>query len=235
MGAALEKFKESLKLASALKELERDKFNKVKQNEQHYIMGLRGGAAVLMVAAFEFYIRRLFEENISSLNTNPLSIDISKLPDRLKVKIVFDGLQNSMNGPRYGPKTNKVDRINDVTLACKHLIAEHINPQIFSDTNSNPNGETVKEKFKEIGISDVFTKIKINFERKWGSNVAATFIEDKLNEIVNIRHVVAHTANTLNITKKFQNEALKFLKIIAELLEKEIEIHIKGLLISAKR
>ena len=235
MGIALEKFTESLKLATSLKKLEREKFASPRQQHQPYIMGLRGGAAVLMVAAFEFYLRRLFEDNISRLNTSPPSIDILKLPDKFKEKIVFDGLESSMKGPKFGPPTRRVDRIDDVLTACKHLIGEHINPATFTDTSSNPNGETVKRKFKEIGINDIFITIKTQFEAEWGAAVAATFIEDKLNEIVNVRHVVAHTADTLNITKTSQNEALKFLKILAELLESEIDKHIKGLLVTAKK
>ena len=235
MGVALEKFKESLELANSLKKLERDKFAAGRQQDQPFIMGLRGGAAVLMVAAFEFYLRRLFEENISRLNTSPPSIDMLKLPNKFKVKIVFDSLQNSMNGPKYGTKPDKVDRIDDVLTTCKHLIGEHINPATFTDTSSNPNGATVKEKFKDIGITDIFSTVKPDFEIKWGTVVAATFIEDKLNEIVNVRHIVAHTAGTLNITKKSQNEALKYLKILSELLEKEMDTQIKNLLKTAKK
>lgn len=235
MGVALDKFKESLELAISLRKIEREKFASPRQENQPFIMGLRGGAAVLMVAAFEFYLRRLFEENISILNTSPPSIDLQKLPDKFKEKIVYDGLENSMKGPKYGPTTKRVDRINDILTACKHLIGEHINPATFTDTSSNPNSDTVKRKFKEIGIDDIFDKIKSEFETKWGAPVVATFIEDKLNEIVNVRHVVAHTADTLNITKTSQNDGLKFLKILAELLEKEIDKHIKALLISAKK
>ena len=235
MGIALEKFKESLELAVSLRTIEREKFASQRQTNQPFIMGLRGGAAVLMVAAFEFYLKRLFEENIAKLNTSPPTIDLQKLPDKLKIKIVFEGLENPMKGPKYGTATTKVDRINDVLAACRYLIGEHINPATFTDTSSNPNSDTVKNKFKDIGINDVFSLIKSDFEMKWGIAVAATFIEDKLNEIVNIRHVVAHTADTLNITKTSQNEALRFLKVFAELLDKEIDKHIKHLLVVAKK
>lgn len=235
MGAALDKFKESLALSSSLKKIEREKYKNATQQNQPFIMGLRGGSAVLMVAAFEFFLRKLFEDSISRLNTSPPTIDLAKLPNKFKVKIVFDSLQNAMNGPKYGPKPDKVDRIDDVLASCRHLIGEHINPSTFSDTNSNPNSGTVKEKFKEIGLTNIFDTIKTGFESKWGTVVAATFIEGKLDEIVNVRHVVAHTADTLNITKTSQNEALKFLKILAELLEKETDKHIKHLLQTAKK
>ncbi|KJS04688.1 MAG: hypothetical protein VR77_10705 [Flavobacteriales bacterium BRH_c54] len=235
MGIALDKFKESLELAISLRKIETDKYARNRQVDQPFKMGLRGGSAVLMVASFELYLRRLFEENIARLNTSPPSIDLIKLPENLKIKIVFDGLNTPMKAPKYGPTTQKVDRIDSVLTACKHLIGEHINPSTFSETNSNPNSDTVKTKFKEVGIANIFVVIKTDFETKWGSVVAATFIEDKLNEIVNVRHVVAHTADTLNITKASQKEAIKFLKILSELLDKELDKHIKHLLVTARK
>lgn len=236
MGAAFNQFKDSLELAISLKKMERDNFSAIpKVAEQPYVKGLRGGAAVLMVAAFEYYLRKLFEENISKLNTIPPSIDFSKLPEQLQVKSVYDGLTRAMNGPKYAAKLPKVQRINSILDAGKLLINEHINPDTFSETGSNPNSITVKEKFKEIGLTDIFGKIKTSFETKWGQAVPNTFIADKLDEIVRTRHVVAHTADTLNISRNSQNESVKFLKITAELLEKELEKHIKSLLISAKK
>jgi len=236
MGAAFEQFKESLELASALKKIEREKYPALpKGNQQPMVKGLRGGAAVLMVAAFEYFLRKLFEENISKLNTVPLTIDFSKLPDEMKVTAVFQGLQRAINGPQFETKPPKVQRIKDVLEASKLLINDYVNPETFSETGSNPNSETVKTKFKEVGIADIFGKIKNDFEVKWKQPVANDFIALKLDAIVRSRHVVAHTADTLHITRTTQNEAFRFLKLLSELLEKELENHIKQLLISAKR
>jgi len=234
MVSAYTKFKDSLELAKALRDIERTKFPKPKQKEMASVKGLRGGSAILMVAAFEFFLRTLFEENISQLNTIP-PLDLHKLPDKLKIKIVFDGLQNAMNGPKYVTKSTKAERIDDVLFVCTRLIGHHIDPTTFSHTNSNPGGDTVKEKFKEIGLDDIFKTIGDAFTRKWGTAVAATFIKDKLDEIVRTRNVVAHTADTLNITKKSQNESFKFLTVLAELLEIEMKKHIKSLLLKAKK
>lgn len=236
MGAANDQFRESLELASALKRIEREKYPAIpKANQQPMVKGLRGGAAVLMVAAFEYFLRKLFEENISKLNTIPPTIDFSKLPDEMKVTAVFHGIQMAMNGPQFESKPPKVQRIKNILDASKLLINDHVNPETFSETGSNPNSETVKTKFKEVGISDIFGKIKADFEGKWNQPVANDFIALKLDAIVRSRHVVAHTADTLHITRKTQNEAFKFLKLLSELLEKELEKHIKHLLISAKR
>lgn len=236
MGAAFNQFKESLELAEALRGLERDNYpNNPTISEQPFVKGLRGGASVLMVAAFEFYLRRLFEENISKLNTDPVTIDFHKLPDQLKVTTVFNGLHKVLRGPLYEEKLPKVDRINDVMAACKLLINEQIDPMTFSETSSNPSGNTVKEKFKEVGIIDIFLKIKSKFEDKWNSPVAHDFIKSKLDEIVRTRHVVAHTVDTLNISRKSQNESFKFLKILARLLENELRNHIKDIKKTAKK
>ena len=235
MGAAFDQFKESLELATALKRLERDKYpNNPKVVQQPFVKGLRGGASVLMVAAFEFFLRRLFEESISELNTIPVSIDFHKLPDKLKITTVFNGLNKVIKGPLYGEKPPKADRINDIMAACKLLINGQIDPMTFSETGSNPSGNTVKEKFKEVGLNDIFTKIKPAFEIKWKGPVAHDFIKSKLDEIVRTRHVVAHTADTLNISRKSQNESFRFLKILAELLEKELQKHIKDIKKNAK-
>lgn len=236
MGAAFNQFKESLELATALKKLERDKYpNNPKVYQQPFVKGLRGGASVLMVAAFEFFLRSLFEEKISELNTIPVTIDFHKLPDQLKVTTVFNGLNKVLRGPLYEEKLPKVDRIKDVMAACKLLINEQIDPVAFSETGSNPNGNTVKEKFREVGINDIFSKIKSDFEIKWKSPVAHDFIKSKLDEIVRTRHVVAHTADTLNISRKSQNESFKFLKILAEILEKELQNHMKDIKKEARK
>lgn len=236
MDSAFEQFKESLELATSLKKLERDKYPNIpKTKQQPFVRGLRGGAAVLMVASFEFFLRRLFEENIASLNTVPGTIDFNKLPEKMKVKAVFYGLKKVLDGPLHSEKPPKVDRIKNVIIACKSLINDQLNPETFSDTESNPSGDRVKEKFKDVGINDIFSEIKPAFESKWKYSVAHDFIKSKLDEIVRTRHVVAHTADTLNISRKSQNDSLKFLKILAELLEKNLQGHIKKIKKDAKK
>ena len=235
MGVALNQFKESLELAKALKTLENKYSTPPISSEQSIVKGLRGGAAVILVAAFEYFLRKLFEENISRLNAIPQIVDFSKLPDELRVKTVFDGIKMAMDGPKYENKPSKVDRIDNIIAASKLIINGHLNPEIFTETGSNPNSATVIEKFKEVGVREIFIKIKEPFQRQWGQKVAETFIVDKLDEIVRTRHVVAHTADTLNITRASQEEAFKFLEILAQLLEEELKLHIERLLVTAKK
>lgn len=235
MGTSLVQFKESLSLASSLIKLEK-KYPQVPNTlEQPYVKGLRGGATVLMVAAFEFFIRKLFEDNISTLNTNPPSIDINKLPEKLLEKNVFHSLKRSSEGPQFGNKPPLAQRIKDTLAMCDLLMNDHINAKAFSETGSNPNSDRVKDKFKEIGVDDIFGKIKPTFEIKWKQRVAATFIKDTLDKIVSDRHVVAHTADTLNITRQSLNDSIRFLTVLSTLLEKELLKQIKLLAKTAKK
>jgi len=105
-----------------------------------------------------------------------------------------------------------------------------VNPLAFSDTGGNANPHNVKEMFACLGVTDIFGQIKKRFDSCWRKPTAATFIPDKLDEIVNRRHIVAHTADALKITRSDLNESLKFLKILARLLDIELRKHVDGIL-----
>lgn len=222
-------FVESLSMAEELINLEKVYHDPPLQEEQKAVEGLRGGAAILMVAAFENFLRRSFEEQLSKLIVHP-PITPDKLPEKMRVNCVFFTLEQAMKGPPYH-KSSKLQRLNDIDKACRMLIYQSVNPTIFSDTGSNPNAERVKEVFANVGIENVFMTIQRKFENQWSVNyIAHTFIKDKLNEIINRRHVVAHTANALNIPNSDLNESLKFLKILASLLDQELREHIEAIL-----
>ncbi len=57
---ALDQFKESLQMAEELMKLERQNYkNSPRTVEQNVVEGLRGGAIVLMVAAWESFLKQL--------------------------------------------------------------------------------------------------------------------------------------------------------------------------------
>lgn len=69
-------------------------------------------------------------------------------------------------------------------------------------------------------------------EKKIGTNI----IKDKLNEIIERRNTVAHnTSMASHITKNDLNEAIKFLRIMAFLLDVAYKRQINFLCINAKR
>lgn len=198
--------------------------------DQKYVEGLRGGAVVLIVASFENYIRQLMEEHLAKITVQPIIVAYNKLPNKMQVQNVYGTLENAMKSPKYQPPTQKIDRLPIIDSACRHVISGVINPKAFSDTASNPNTDVVKNLFNNVGVENIFDKIKVKFEKKWKQPVAVTFIADKLSEIVIRRHVVAHRVNALNITRKDISQSIKFMVILAELLNKELDAQIKNIM-----
>ena len=234
MSVSYDDFTESLELANSLISIEKDHYsNPPKHNERKFVQGLRGGAAVLMVAAFEHFLHDCMEENLTRLTKTPPLVDFNKLPEKMRIQSIFKTLERAMKGPPFQPSKPKKDRLVDIESACRIVVSSNINPNMFSETGSNPNSDTVSEMFSSIGISDVFNIIKSKFEKKWGQTVSSTFIRDKLDEIVIRRHVVAHTASALNISRTDLNSSVKFLQVLSQVLYKELNSHIESLLTSA--
>ncbi|MDQ2713668.1 MAG: MAE_28990/MAE_18760 family HEPN-like nuclease [Chloroflexota bacterium] len=223
---ALLEFEDSLKMVEELLKIEKKYDNPPRLKDQKAVQGLRGGAVILMVAAFENFLRRTISEHLRELTVHP-KVSFDKLPPRMKVNCVFLTLDNAMKGP---PSRGKVERLPDIERACQLVLSETINPDFFTDTKSNPNAKNVKSIFLEIGLEDIFDQVKNTFDRIWKKPIHQTFIEDKLDEIINRRHRVAHTADTLQITRSDLNESIKFLKILSSVLDSQLKKHISAIL-----
>jgi len=227
MDTALQQFKDSIEMATSLLSIERAYFhNPPNLSEQKAVQGLRGGATVLCVAAFENFLRQLIEEQLGEIKPK---IELKKLPEKIFTNNVYKGLESAMKSPLYHPPISRKDRIPNIEKTCKDIIAGIIDPLVFCDVGSNPNSKNVKSLFGDIDLDNIFDRIKPKFDKNWKSPTSATFIPDKLDEIVNRRHVVAHKANALNITRTELKQATKFLTILATLLDSEIRAHIKYL------
>ncbi len=231
---AFSEFKESLSMAEELLKIEKNNYNNPPRvTELKPVCGLRGGVAVLVVAAFENFLKDCIEEYLSKLTTHPPVLS-AFLPDKMRICNTYNTLERAMKGPLFGDRPVKKDRLIDIEMACKKIFSGIINPAAFNETGGNPNVNCVKLMMKDMDIDDIFGRIKNKFEIKWKKPVAHTFIEDKLNEIVNRRHLVAHTANALNITRGQLNESIKCLKILAEIIEIEVKNKTTQLLRSVK-
>jgi hypothetical protein len=224
---ALIQFNEGLKMAEELLKLEREYHNPPRQSEQNVVQGLRGGAAVIMVAAWENFIKQLMEEELTELTTIPHKVDFVKLPDEMRIHSIFQTLERAIKGPLFQEAPPKIQRLESIESACKIVISGTVNPLAFNDIGSNPSPKTVKKMFLNVGIKNIFIDIKSDFESKWGCSVASTFIENKLEEVINRRHVVAHKADALNISRSDLKQSIKFLKVLSSLLERYLKNHIK--------
>jgi len=226
---SFQQFKEALEMAEELLKLEQQYRNPPRQNEQKAVRGLRGAAAVLMVAAFENFLRESMEEHLSKLSQNNLKLQFQKLPDKFRISSVYNSLDRAMKGPPFQEAPPKIDRLADIERICKVIISGQVDPSVFIDTGGNPSPKNIKVLYSNIALENIFSRVRPKFDRKWGKPEAFSFVEDKLQEVVNRRHVVAHTADALKITRGNLREALRFLEILAHVLDMELEDHIKHL------
>jgi hypothetical protein len=183
--------------------------------DRNIVLGLRGGAAILMVASFESFLNSLPETH---MNIDYSTIDFSKLPKKMQITNVFKTLDRAMK-IKFGAATQKIDRIIDIRSACTIILKDQINSNAFILGGKNPRPDVISNCFKIIGKRRIFKKVTIEFQKKWGTKVPTQFIKDKLNEIVDRRNVVAHKSIASRITKKDLIESIKFLMIMTKLLD----------------
>ncbi|GEN79884.1 HEPN domain-containing protein [Actinotalea fermentans] len=192
-------------------------------------LALRGGAAILMVSSFEAFLHALFLERLGSLTQQPPVIAFSKLPDRMRLKSVWESLGLAMRGPR-GSKTERVDRLAEVIYAARVVGAEIVSPGAFAETKANPGPGTVQEMYADVGVADIFTVVRGGFDALWGRPEASSFLKDKLEEIVGRRNAVAHAVDVRRITRDQLDEAILFLKALATVLDARLESQVNDLL-----
>ncbi len=228
---AFEQFEGSLGMAKELLKLEKGLFrNPPRSEEQSAVRGLRSGVAVIVVASFESFLRDAIEEHLSDLSSRQFRLSLEKLPEKIRVNHVYNSLDRAMKGPPFQVAPPKADRLPDIERVCKIVISGNIDPKVFCDTGSNPNSKNLRRLFANIALDNITILIKTRFDRKWGQPTSHTFIDDKLDEIVNRRHIVAHTADALSITRTDLRESVKFIRILALMLDLELTRHIKSLI-----
>lgn len=192
--------------------------------ERETVQGLRGGAAVLIVAGFEEFLRNVIPEHFSKLLDPPVSGNMRLLPERLRTEAIFWSLGQALDGPRY-QKTERRSRIPDILNAAKSVAIEQLDPSALT-LHRNPSASNLTTHFKSLGLPKVFQRIEGDFISMWGKQEASTFIPDKLDEIVGRRHVVAHTADALSISRKDLNDSVTFMLTLALALDNELNKYI---------
>jgi hypothetical protein len=191
------------------------------------IEGLRAGAIVLMVASFERFMRACIAEQLERLQGDPPPVSFNALPSALRVASVFEGLQFAL---KEGAPAKKELRLGAVVHSANRISRGLLAIQALSDTKSNPNADRVAEVLRGIAIADPFAVLQPAFLTKWGAPEVATFCRDKLDEIVNRRHVTAHTGAAANLTRQYLVDASRFLDLLAETIEETVQAHVDAIL-----
>lgn len=228
--AALQDFRSSIRLAEALMSRERRFPDPPSPRNIKAVQGLRGGAAVLMVAAFENFLKEVIEERLVDLTRHPLIFNPANIPPDMLFHNFHYTLERTVRGP-FPDGYTRQDKVNGFVAAADIVLKGIINSNVFSDlTRSNPNSKKVRELFKSLGINDVFTLIKPEFDRRWGVPTINTFIANTLDTILARRHEVAHTAIVLNVSRVDLQTSVKFLRLLADLCDEEIAKHVRRIL-----
>lgn len=198
------------------------------------VEGLRGGCVVLMVAAFENYLKEAIAEIFERVNTANPPCQFSKLPLPLQTQAVYTGLGAAMVAKPWDQLKDKQLRLPRVLDAVNRIGRGEILSQEIADTAGNPSSVQVKSMFKIIGLPAIFSNIKPAFDAAWGSPTAQTFIADNLDAVVQRRHVVAHTASVLATSRMDLHDWQRFLLCFVSQVDAALERHITRVIANAQ-
>jgi len=202
--------------------------------EQSSVEGLRGGSIVLMVAAFENWLKESFTESLDLVNTAKPPCSYSKLPLVLQTQAAWVGLEYAMKGRPGAPTLTKEQRLPDVLDAARRIHNGELIADAVAKTAGNPNAEQVKAIYKMIDYAAPFSKVKLAFDSAWGTPTASTFISDTLETIVGRRHVVAHTASILNTSRNDLATWQRFLDVLVAVLDAALERQVARIIKAAQ-
>lgn len=224
---ALRTFRQALDQANALMRVERSMFHDPpRPHEQSAVNGLRAGALVLMVAAFEAFLRDLFEERVDEFANSKKAIRFQDLPEKMRIAAVYNTLRHAMDGVPGSPSRKQLDRIPDIVAAAQNVASNRLLGSSFSVTWGNPNPDRVKALFADVGRTAVFDEVRERFEKKWGAPVSRNFLSDYLKDIVDTRHKVAHGVSALGWSREDLRRAQRFLRHLASTLDDDLRMHL---------
>lgn len=219
---ALRDFYDSVRLADTLIKRESRFADPPPIRTRKVVQGLRGGAAVLMVAAFENFLKEMVDERLQRFTLHPLQYNPQTMPEDMVYHNFVSMLEKALKGPFTNNET-KTDKIANFRRCATFISQDLVVSTNFGDlVRSNPNSKKLRALFKACGCADIFASIKGDFDIEWGMPTARTFIENTLDAILDRRHEVAHTAIVLNVSRRDLQESIKFLKVLAYLCDRKL-------------
>lgn len=194
------------------------------------VTALRQASIVLPVAFFEDFIRSLMLEFVDEINNTSPRIAWELLPEQLRKAHVFEThlihRKKAPSGMSYS--TYERNCILGLQMTLERLVSPLVSPDnytvsddAFSETNSNPSSETVNEMFNRIGVKNVFADTDLivvwsGFSPIYTSRESIT---RELDEIVQLRHAVAHgRASALTVSRVQLVSNMVFLERLSESL-----------------
>ena len=191
-------FEKSLKRAEKLRLIEKGRYKDPPPAQQIIaVEALRGGAVVLMVAAFERYLRGAFEEYTEEISRRAKTTGHAKLDVALVERNDF----NFINWVIRDSRQKRSVKIVELRRVAKRIAEKHFIPELFSRTRANPGPDTVKELFRDFGVPDAFDPIETNLATHHPRPFSKGFARDQLEAIIGWRNDVAHGGGALGIAR----------------------------------
>lgn len=220
---ALESFEVTAAAIRELMRLEAATYNDPPPpRDEATVSALRAGVCVLLVAAFERYLRDSFEEEVSRLRRCNPPCDFDRLPSITRATSSFHLVTNATDGLRLSDNPDRyLERLAALNTASRLIADGKLVVEAFVATRSNPSPCTVNRMFAALDIQDVVDShaVKAAYETRAGKLVASRFVKDKLSEIVNRRHNAAHSADALSVSRGDLTEAVTFISHLAPILD----------------
>ncbi|MFJ8168496.1 HEPN domain-containing protein [Streptomyces sp. NPDC094473] len=221
-------FDSSLLSVKALISLESVYLDPPEDRERATVSALRGACTVLTVAAFEKFLRDLFEEELDRLRK--AEIPSTSLPQKLYVEAAFASMELAIKGDHSNRGIEREVRLSNVLRAATLLSKDSFDPKALAATNSNPDSACVKRMFKAVGLSEIFKKASRDFTRLWGRQEVSGFEEQKLDGLMNSRHQVAHTAQALHISRPELTYNARFIEVLAKVLHDALSQYVTDII-----
>ena len=237
MPVAIHELDRGLGLVNSLIFLEGQYADPPRQDDLSSVMALRGGAIVLVVANFENYLKERTKEFISYLSTFLVDrrvYDFDKLPDDVRISHYYLTLEFALKGNRH-ERTDRIARISEIELAARDVSGKILDPLAFAQTGGNPNTTTINSIFKSLGIRQPFNLLTPLYVSISGTQIAGTFLEDKLEALIQVRNTVAHTANILNVSRSDIIEYRDFIHNISLSIDDLLNTHAEAVRINCVR
>jgi hypothetical protein len=229
---ALADFEVSLQQAESLIRLESGYADPPPPTDQDAVLGLRGGATVLLCATFERYVRDMVSEHLELLATAPPPVPFDDLPAKLRTSSVWKSIERAMKGRLEPEVRGREARLPAVARSALTIVEGLIDPIALSDTGGNPSADQIRDICGDIGLTDPFAAMRTDFDAMWETEESADFLSQKLDEIVNARHRVAHRADALQISRAQLSEWPRFLRALARVLDWLIEGYVLELIVA---
>ena len=219
---ALAAFAEKIRAVEAMIEQERAR-DPSNPSDRPLVLGLRCGAAVMMVAAFERFLREVFKDYVSFLDCNPPMNWSSPLPESIRLWNIYENLRLVAGHHLNTKRKQLIAEMQPVRNLCDKLSKDIIVADAFSSMKSNPTSTTLRMMFQKLGVDNIFQEIHAEFASIYHPIPLRLFIETELDRIVKRRHDAAHTADATQFTGTDLVNDLQIMKSLAKAIDSKLK------------